>query len=136
MNTDPSWFLAGLKMLTALALVLGALLLLYVLGKRLMLRHLGGTGERPMRILSSTPLGPKKSLCMVQIPGMVLVLGLTGDRISLLARLKDLSPVREKEPPMEGPAPSFPEHLRRWTTGVVKKPESALTTADGKDPLP
>lgn len=77
-----------LKMLFIL-LVLTAIFLithfgLHRLGRRKTIR----TRELPIDVLFSRYLGTKKSISMVKIPGKILVLGITPDRITLLSEIE------------------------------------------------
>lgn len=84
MNTGPDMLSAGLQMIAALAVVIA---LIFILLK--WLKHVGnqrlirGGGKR-IRVIENHYLGVKKSLCLVRVPGKVLVLGVTSDRINLL----------------------------------------------------
>lgn len=90
---DPSSPLIGeggvtSQIYTALGTVLGLLALGGYIYKRLSLR--GSRGAPPdgtIRILSRTYLGPKESLCLVQVGTQVLLLGQTSAGITLLHRL-------------------------------------------------
>ena len=69
-----------------------------------------------MRVVASQPIGLKKAVILVEVPGCVLALGISGDRIQLLTRIDDpqaLSRIRTQESP---PAPSFCDHLTRLTS--------------------
>ncbi len=57
-------------------------------------RFLGGHFARPMqgqggRILSHLPLGPNRSVCVVEVAGRFLLLGVTEHEITLLAEITD-----------------------------------------------
>ena len=77
---------ATLKLIAALAVVLGLVLLLYALGRK-------GTGWLPaakggaIRVVETRHLAPKKSLCLVEVRGEELLLGIGIERIEVLARL-------------------------------------------------
>ncbi len=77
-----------IKMLFFLV-VLTALFLMAHLGlQRLGRKQTMRTGGMPIEILFSRYLGSKKSISMVKIPGAILVLGITPDRINLLSRIE------------------------------------------------
>ncbi len=90
----------GLRLLGGLGLILGLLFLLYA-GSRRGLRWLPQAKGGAIRIVESRPLGPKKSLCLVQVRGQELLLGVGADRVELICRLED------------GPPDTFDETLRR-----------------------
>ncbi len=72
--------------MTALALTAGALALALALARRWSRRGRTGTGET-IRLVTSRYLGGKRFLTVVEVEGHRLLLGLAGDRVSLVARL-------------------------------------------------
>ena len=78
---------------TAATGIAAVMLLILVLALLLLwLRRLGGRPGSPstlVRTVASTYVGVKKMVSLVEIPGAVLVLGLSGDRIQLLATIDD-----------------------------------------------
>jgi len=89
---DPESPLPGVgvtsQIFTALGIVLGVLALGVFLYKRVALRGLRGSGhDGTIRILNRTYLGPKESLCLVQVGTDILLLGQTGSGITLLHTL-------------------------------------------------
>jgi flagellar biogenesis protein FliO len=113
MNAAPELIPSALKMIAALAAVLGGLFVMVHFGRRY-LRRMGGTAtERLVRVVASQPIGVKKAVTLVEVPGCVLALGISGDRIQLLTRIDDpqvLSRIRTQESPA---VPSFSEQLLR-----------------------
>jgi flagellar protein FliO/FliZ len=102
-----------LQMLASLAVVLGGLLLTLWFFKRFVQTRAGGVNNRLIRVLASTAIGLKKNITLVDVPGAILILGVTGDRISLLARIEDPETMRK----IRGEIPSKPvipfgEHLQ------------------------
>lgn len=89
MNQSPEFIYAAIKMIIVLGLLLGGLILALHFVKRLTGRRDGQTKGRMIRVLANTYLGVKKSVSLVEVPGCVLVLGVTADRINLLARIDD-----------------------------------------------
>ena len=57
MNTSPDMLATALKMLAALALVLGGLGIFFYFGKRVMRKDIGGSGEKMIRVLASQYIG-------------------------------------------------------------------------------
>jgi len=89
MNAAPELIPSAFKMIAALAIVLGGLIVM-VHGARRYLRPAGGaTHQRLVRVIASQAIGVKKTVMLVDVPGGVLVLGLSGDRIQLLSRIDD-----------------------------------------------
>ena len=76
-------------MLAVLAILLGGLLILLYFTKRKFASQGGGLKGKLIRVLGNTYIGVKKQICLVEIPGAVLVLGLSSDNISLLAKIDD-----------------------------------------------
>ena len=123
MNYHPDLIATGLKMFSVLVLLLGVLFVFFHYSKRLHHRDGGMARGKLIRILGSNYLGVKKSISVVEVPGAVLVLGITSDRISLLTKIDDeevLSELKGLERGRE--APSFSEQLQKLTGkfGFVK----------------
>jgi len=113
MNPAPDLLPSALNMAAALAAVLGGLFLLLHLGRRYLQRPAAAGGRPLVRVVASHPLGLKKSVALVEVPGAVLVLGLSGDRIQMLTRIEDpeaLEGIRTRT--ASAPA-NFTEHLLR-----------------------
>ena len=89
MNTTPDMLTAGLKMIASLGMVLALILgLLYGI-KKLTRQRMGAAGGRQIRVLESHYMGVKKTISLVSVPGKVLVVGVSGDRINLLDTLDE-----------------------------------------------
>lgn len=77
----------ALKMLGALALVVGLLLLFYAASRK-------GFGILPrsrdgqIKMVETKALGGKKFLCLVQVRGQEMLLGVSNERIECLAQLE------------------------------------------------
>ena len=107
----------GLKMIAVLVFVVGGLVFLNVYVRRQLHAGKGGNGRR-IRVLESTHLGVKKSIAMVQVPGAVLVLGVTTERIILLERIDDPDGLHGAASARADnvSAGCFKDHLQRWTS--------------------
>ncbi len=113
MTYTPDMLSSGLKMTVALVLVLGTVLLVAWFARRFLNRRIsaGGSG---LRILASQYVGVKKNIMLLEVPGSVLVLGVTGDRISLLDKIEDAEALRKMAPSDEaGSADSFQSYLNK-----------------------
>ena len=83
---EPSLLGSSLKMLAALGVVIGILLLLYAASRK-------GFGILPQKkngliqVLETRPLGGRKFLCVVKVRGQEMLLGLSNDRIEHLSQL-------------------------------------------------
>ena len=118
MSTAPDALSITLQMLTALAIVVGGLLVAFYLMKRFLKRDAGGSSNALIRVVANQYIGVKKNIALVEVPGTVLVVGITSDRISLLTKIEDqsaLDGIKENAPRL---APSFAEHLQRLTTRI------------------
>ncbi len=118
MNTSPDLTLAAVKMVVSLAVVLGIVWGLYRVARKTMPSVVQGKGNgKLIQVLENQCLGVKKSIAMVQVPGAVLVLGVSADNVQLLSQLDDPEIVRQitARADQPGPAISFKNHLQRLT---------------------
>ncbi len=86
----PDLFSASLKMVYTLGLVLGLIFIIFHLFKKFGLKNsvFGGEGK-PIKVLSTGFLAPRKSIALVEVAGDVLVIGISNDQISLLGNVQD-----------------------------------------------
>jgi len=89
MTVPPDFTSSALNMVAALSIVLIGLGLVYLAGKRFLQRGIAGSPDQPIRMLASHYVGVKKSIALVEVPGAVLVVGMTNDRMSLLDKIDD-----------------------------------------------
>jgi len=108
------FFSALLKMLFALAVVLGLLIGSVYFLRKFMVPAGGGDEGQAVRILATRSLGPKSSILVVDILGKVVALGLTGSQISVIADLDDASALDRLRPRGGAPVSPFPETLDRY----------------------
>ncbi|MEE8269922.1 MAG: flagellar biosynthetic protein FliO [Nitrospinaceae bacterium] len=87
---QPDMFSASLKMAYTLILVLGLMFFVFYLVKKFGLRNsvFGGEGK-PIKVLSTGFLAPRKSIALVEVAGDILVVGISNDQISLLSNVQD-----------------------------------------------
>jgi flagellar protein FliO/FliZ len=114
MNATPDMLSTALKMLAALALVLGGLGFFFFLTKRLMRKAAGRTHDKMIRVMANQYMGVKKSISLVQVPGALLVIGISGDSIRLLTQIEDkdiLDQIQNEETGLS--TPSFADHLNK-----------------------
>jgi len=126
----PELVAAALKMIGALVLIVGGLLAFNMYSKRFFNKGAAGAGQKSIQVLEHTPIGIKKSVTLVRVPGAVLVLGVTNDRITLLDRMdgKDYATLAVAAPTER--MPSFKEQLRKLSGGWQRKTaETVLTKA-------
>lgn len=117
----PELVTAAMKMIGVLVLIVGGLLAFNVYAKRFFKTSPGAAGQKTVRVLENTPLGLKKSITLVKVPGAVLVLGVTHDRISLLNSIDEPTYEALAETPSADRGPSFKDHLRRLSGGLQRK---------------
>ncbi|MFH1982231.1 MAG: flagellar biosynthetic protein FliO [Pseudomonadota bacterium] len=114
MNATTDLTTAMVTMIAALAVVVGIILLLFYAVRRFSIISGGPRHQRLVTVLGNTHLGVKKHVSLVEIPGAVLVLGVTADRISLLATIDDPATVEAiRRQPEAGPRPSFLRQLQQ-----------------------
>ena len=81
MNYHPDLVSTGLKMLTALVIVLGGLMIVLYYTKRKFRNQGGVSSLKLVRLLGNTYIGVKKHITLVEVPGALLVLGITAENI-------------------------------------------------------
>lgn len=116
MSAGPEFWPSALKMFAALAVVLGGLLALLSLVRRRARRGPAGGSEGLLRVAATQPLGLKHRVVLLEAPGCALVVGVSPEQVSLLARLdnpEDLERIRART---QAEAASFFDHLSRVTT--------------------
>ena len=97
MTPSPNLTIAALKMVGALALVLGVLWVVYRWNRSKIQSGPGGGPGGLIRVVESRYLGVKKSISLVQVPGAVLVIGLGPEHITLLDKIENQDLIAEIE---------------------------------------
>lgn len=115
MNAAPDAFSTTLQMLTALGIVLGGLILIFYFMKRFLKRDTGGAKDRLIRVVASQYIGVKKNIALVEVPGSILVVGISNDNISLLTKIEDTSALDAIRQDASRVTPTFTDHLQRLT---------------------
>jgi flagellar protein FliO/FliZ len=117
MNAPPDMITTALKMFAALAIVLGGLFVVFYWARRFSKLETTGSPEKLIKVLANKFIGVKKNICVVEVPGALLVLGISGDQINLLTKIEDQA-ILEKIRPDETArlTPTFSEHLSRMTS--------------------
>jgi len=117
MNATPDMLATAFKMLAALGLVLGGLGFFFFLTKRFMRKDSGRTHDKMIRVLANQVMGIKKSISLVQVPGAILVIGISGDSIRLLTQIEDKDILDRIQKEETGHiAPSFSDQLNKITS--------------------
>jgi flagellar protein FliO/FliZ len=115
MNTAPNIVSTAIHMLTALGIVLGGLLVVFYFMKRFLKKDVGGSKEQLIKVISSQYVGIKKNISLVEIPGSILVVGISNDNISLLTKIEDKVVLEGLRQESSRVTPSFSDHLQRLT---------------------
>ena len=117
MTTQPEMLPSLFKMIASLGIVLGGLLLTLWLVKRFVQSRSGQVNGQLIKVLASSTIGLKKNISLVEVPGQVLVLGMTGDRISLLSKIEDPESIRKiRGDASTKPIIPFTEHLHLFSS--------------------
>lgn len=114
MNYHPDLLSTVLKMITALVIVLGGLFIVFYFLRRILKREVGGSSEKLIRVLASSYIGAKKNISLIEVPGSILVLGVTSDNICLLTKIEDEEILnRFKRPEEKKRSTSFSDQLNK-----------------------
>ncbi|MDH5542658.1 MAG: flagellar biosynthetic protein FliO [Nitrospinota bacterium] len=123
----PSMGNALLKVGSALLIVLSLIFIIAFLAKKYLNVAEGKLGgKRDIKIISSQYIGVKKQVTMVEVAGEILVLGVTSQSISILARYND--PEKIEQIKLENRLPKKPIGVAKkipgmnWGVGSKKKP--------------
>ncbi len=83
---DPGLLIPALKMVAALGVIIGLLLLLYAASRK-GFGFLPKQSEGAIKVLETRSLGGKKFLSLVSVRGEELLLGISNERIECLSKL-------------------------------------------------
>jgi flagellar biosynthetic protein FliO len=118
-SAEPSVTFAALKMLGALALVLLFVWGLYFFLKRFSVKRSGQGEASLIRILETRSLGVKKQLAVLDVMGDLFLLGISGDSLTLLSRIRSRLDPGDLKTEKHGLSYSgFGDYLARLGTGV------------------
>ena len=115
MNSTPDVMSGAFQMLTALGIVLGGLLVVFYLMKRYLKRDVAGSNGQLIKVIANQYIGIKKNIALVKVPGTILVVGVSNDKISLLTKIEDKAIIEAIQQEASGISPSFSDHLQRLT---------------------
>ena len=98
MNNSPDMVTTALNLFFALVIVLASLLLLFYFFKKVVKKYYHNSDNMLIQVLDTSFIGVKKNISLVEVPGAVLVLGITNDNISFLTKIdkKDVMKKLEK----------------------------------------
>ena len=116
MNAAPDMMATAFKMFAALGIVLGALFIVFYFARRISKIENSGTNQKLIRVLANKFIGVKKNICAVEVPGALLILGVTHNHITLLTKIEDQETLEKihHNPNRQMPV-SFSEHLNKFT---------------------
>lgn len=126
----PSLTAMGAKMIGALALVVGLVLALAWVAQKYMgkLNTAFGNGG-VVKVLSTSSIGVKKQISVVDVAGEIIVLGISGDSITMLTTIDNMeSADRLRRMSSGGDKGSIPKNLNKYmkNMGGVEKGGSLL----------
>ena len=122
MTVYPEMMQASLKMLAGLLIVLGMLMAVWYVARQFGRKNDGRYQGHRIQVLATNCIGIKKNISLVQVPGAILVLGITNDRISCLAKIPPEDWAADE--PVKSPQPSlssFLSHLKNEMVGLNRK---------------
>lgn len=119
---SPDLFPSFLKMVSALAVTLGIMLIAIYLLKKAMKRT-GVINDGLMKILSTQYLGPKNSIMLIDVLGDILVIGVSSNQISLLTKIVDHNSLEQLKniQGQGGKNPPFSDYLMRCKTKIFSR---------------
>ena len=124
MNSAPDVVSSAFQMLMALGIVLGGLLVIFYFMKRYLKRDGGGSNTQLIKVIASQYIGIKKNIALVKVPGTILVVGVSSDKISLLTKIQDKAIIESIQQEASGITPSFSDHLQRLTARFKSGPNN------------
>ncbi len=93
---SPELLPALFKMMSALALTLGIMVVAAYWFKKAINKRAGGiTDGESIKILATKYLGPKTNIMLIDVLGNILLIGITTGGISLLTEIKDAEFIEE-----------------------------------------
>jgi flagellar biosynthetic protein FliO len=130
-----SLIFTGLKMVGALALILGLMLLSLHFLKRYRSCVRSRSPESHVQVLDVRMLAPKKSIALVEIAGERLLLGVGTETVTMLSRIdfppRQISPEAEKQEP--GFASTLLQTLRRRTRENLEAEEASVNSVQKEE---
>jgi flagellar biosynthetic protein FliO len=116
MNSAPDVVSGAFQMLAALGIVLGGLFVVFYVMKRYVKRDGGGANGQLIKVIANQYIGIKKNIALVEVPGAILVVGISNDRISLLTKIEDKKILEDIQQDAGGISTSFSDQLQRLTS--------------------
>lgn len=117
---SPELFPSLLKIISALAVTFGVMIIVVYLFKKLMKKGSGAiNGKELIKILSAKYLGPKSSIMLIDVLGNIMLIGVSSSRISLLTEIVDSESLEQLKDIQgkEGKSGSFSDCLKGLLKG-------------------
>ena len=122
MNQPPDLIATALKMLIVFGVLLGGLVISLYFIKKVIRNKAGQSGQRMVKILANTYIGVKKSIALVEVPGSILVVGITNEQIHLLTKIDDVEIMEQVTTPENDPMRwSFSDHFQKISARYKKR---------------
>jgi flagellar biosynthetic protein FliO len=121
MNAVPDLTMTAIKMVFALVGVLILVIALYYLAKRFIQNPIYNENEDSIKIISNKYIGIKKNLCLVEVPGALLLLGVTNEHISCLTKIEDKEVINNYRSEKKIEKKTFASHLHKMSSKYFKK---------------
>ncbi|ABC77213.1 flagellar biosynthetic protein FliO [Syntrophus aciditrophicus] len=125
-----SFFPSLLKMLFALAIVLGMMIGAMYFIKRILHSTTPEIDRGALiRIVASRYLGPKNSIMVVDVAGQIIVIGLSNQQMTVLKTISDKEALeRMRKLPVESEMPSaaFAEQFSRYKEKIMSAMDSKM----------
>jgi flagellar biogenesis protein FliO len=121
-NPSPDLISTSLKMVIALVVILAGLLLIGHLTKRIAQKGAGKSKDQLIKVLAHEYIGMKKCISLVEVPGCILVVGISNEHLCLLTKIENekiLEMVKGQE--VDNPGTSFLTQLRALSSGREKQ---------------
>ncbi len=87
MNYYPDLLTASLKIFAVLAVMTVVLISVLYVVKKMIRNGPAGAKGRYIKVLDTRYIGPRKTVTLIEVHGVLLVLGVTHDNIQLLAKM-------------------------------------------------
>ncbi len=122
MSMQPEMTSAIFKMVISLGAVLCLIFLLLYLVRKFSGQKQVYAGGQAIQVMENRYIGVKKTISLVKVPGSYLVIGVAGDRISLLDKIDHalVDDVLKDDPP-DVKADGFSAHLKKLTENIIHK---------------
>lgn len=122
---SPELFPSLLKIISALAVTVGVMIVVAYLFKKIVKKGGGAiNGGELIKTLSVKYLGPKSSIMLIDVLGNIMVIGVSSSKISLLTEIVDSESLEQLKDihGQEGKSVSFSDCLK----GLLKSSSSKL----------